>query len=101
MTYDMVGAVIVTFGYSRVIKVAVGRERPNGENKSFPSGHSSNAFALAAVAERHYGWRIGVPRVRHRGCRRVLAHTAGQALRERRRGRRHARVHRGPYGRAG
>jgi hypothetical protein len=102
MTYDMVDAVIVNFGYSQVLKVAVGRERPNGENnQSFPSGHASNAFALAAVAERHYGWRIGVPRVRHRGCRRVLAHTAGQALRERRRGRRHARVHRGPYGRAG
>lgn len=42
--------------------MAVGRERPNGENnKSFPSGHTSNAFTLAAVAERHYGWKVGVP----------------------------------------
>jgi hypothetical protein len=40
----------------------VGRERPNGQdNKSFPSGHASNSFALAAVAERHYGWKVGVP----------------------------------------
>jgi membrane-associated phospholipid phosphatase len=62
MTYDMLDAVIVNFGYSQVIKVAVGRERPNGENdQSFPSGHASNAFAIAAVAERHYGWKIGVP----------------------------------------
>ena len=62
MTYDMLDAVIVNFGYSQVIKTAVGRERPNGENnQSFPSGHASNAFALAAVAERHYGWKIGIP----------------------------------------
>jgi membrane-associated phospholipid phosphatase len=62
MTYDMVDAVIVNFGYSQVLKVAVGRERPNGENnQSFPSGHASNAFALATVAERHYGWKVGVP----------------------------------------
>lgn len=62
LTYDMLDAVIVNFGYSQVIKVAVGRERPNGENnQSFPSGHASNAFALAAVAEQHYGWKIGVP----------------------------------------
>ncbi len=62
MTYDMLDAAIVNFSYTEVIKVAVGRERPNGEdNQSFPSGHTSNAFALAAVAERHYGWKLGVP----------------------------------------
>jgi membrane-associated phospholipid phosphatase len=62
MTYDMLDATIVNFGYTELIKVAVGRERPNGEdNKSFPSGHTSNSFALAAVAERHYGWKLGAP----------------------------------------
>ncbi len=62
MTYDMLDAAIVNFAYTEVIKVAVGRERPNGaDNQSFPSGHTSNAFALAAVAERHYGWKLGVP----------------------------------------
>jgi membrane-associated phospholipid phosphatase len=62
MTYDMLDAAIVNFGYTELIKLAVGRERPNGEdNKSFPSGHTSNSFALAAVAERHYGWKVGVP----------------------------------------
>jgi membrane-associated phospholipid phosphatase len=62
MTYDMLDAAIVDFAYTEVIKVAVGRERPNGEdNQSFPSGHTSNGFALAAVAERHYGWKLGVP----------------------------------------
>jgi membrane-associated phospholipid phosphatase len=28
---------------------------------SFPSGHTSSAFATAAVLERHYGWKVGVP----------------------------------------
>jgi membrane-associated phospholipid phosphatase len=62
MTYDMLDAAVVNFAYTEVIKLAVGRERPNGQdNKSFPSGHTSNAFAMASVAQRHYGWKIGVP----------------------------------------
>jgi len=62
MTYDMLDAAVVNFAYTEVFKVAVGRERPNGQdNKSFPSGHTSNAFALASVAQQHYGWKIGVP----------------------------------------
>jgi membrane-associated phospholipid phosphatase len=62
MTYDLLDAAVVNFVYTELLKVAVGRERPNGQdNKSFPSGHTSNAFTLAAVAERHYGWKLGVP----------------------------------------
>ena len=77
LTYDLVDAVIVNFGYSEAIKYAVGRERPNGENnQSFPSGHASNAFTIATVAEQHYGWKLGVPAYRHRGRRRGLARTS-------------------------
>jgi membrane-associated phospholipid phosphatase len=62
MTYDMLDAAVVNTAWSTVIKEAVGRERPNGQDdKSFPSGHTSNAFAMATVAERHYGWKLGVP----------------------------------------
>ena len=62
MTYDMLDAAIVNFAYTEVLKLGVGRERPNGQdNKSFPSGHTSNAFALASVAQEHYGWKVGVP----------------------------------------
>jgi membrane-associated phospholipid phosphatase len=56
MSYDLLDALLVNGAYTSVLKAAVGRERPNGEDeKSFPSGHTSNAFALAAVVERHYG----------------------------------------------
>jgi membrane-associated phospholipid phosphatase len=62
MTYDMLSAAIVNEGYTQILKVTVRRERPDGSNdQSFPSGHTSNAFTLATVAERHYGWKIGVP----------------------------------------
>jgi membrane-associated phospholipid phosphatase len=62
MTYDMVDAVVCNFGYAEAIKYAVRRERPNGDNnQSFPSGHASNAFTIATVVERHYGWKLGVP----------------------------------------
>lgn len=62
VTYDWLDAVAVAAGYTAVLKAAVGRQRPNGaDDKSFPSGHSSNAFALAVVAERHFGWKVGVP----------------------------------------
>jgi membrane-associated phospholipid phosphatase len=62
MTYDWMHAVLITAGYTTLLKEVVHRERPNGEdNLSFPSGHASNAFTLAAVAERHYGWKAGVP----------------------------------------
>lgn len=41
------------------IKVATSRERPDGESRSFPSGHTSTAFATATVLQRHFGWKVG------------------------------------------
>lgn len=43
------------------IKYAVDRTRPTGGGHAFPSGHTSAAFASAAVLHGHYGWKTGVP----------------------------------------
>ena len=61
-TYDISQAILINGAYTFALKYAVGRERPDGsDNLSFPSGHTSNAFAGATVIERHYGWKLGVP----------------------------------------
>lgn len=62
VTYDLLDASVINIGYTELLKTAIRRERPDGQdNKSFPSGHTSNAFAVASVLERHYGWKAGVP----------------------------------------
>ena len=61
-TYDMSQAVIVNGAYTFAIKNAVGRQRPDGGDRlSFPSGHTSNAFAVATVWARHYGTKAAIP----------------------------------------
>ena len=61
-TYDFAQAMIVTGAYSGLLKYSVKRERPDGSDSlSFPSGHTSTAFSLAAVADHHYGWKVGLP----------------------------------------
>ena len=62
VSYDWLTALCVNAVYTTALKAAIGRERPNGQDqKSFPSGHSSSAFAVATVAEAHFGWKGGLP----------------------------------------
>jgi PAP2 superfamily len=60
-SYDLSQAFIVTEVYTWALKLAVQRERPDGsDNRSFPSGHASNAFAIASVISRHYK-KLAIP----------------------------------------
>lgn len=43
------------------MKLSFARQRPNdGNYRSFPSGHTSDAFAMATSLSYAYGWKIGI-----------------------------------------
>ncbi len=58
---DLLRAQIVSGVITDGLKLATNRTRPDGGKYSFPSGHTSSAFATAAVLHSHYGWKVGVP----------------------------------------
>jgi membrane-associated phospholipid phosphatase len=58
---DLIRAQLLNGIATRGLKIAANRRRPSGGNHSLPSGHSSAAFATAAVLGRHYGWKIALP----------------------------------------
>jgi len=58
---DLVRAQLVTQALTQGLKFAVGRTRPDGASRSFPSGHTSTTFATATVLQQHFGWKAGVP----------------------------------------
>ena len=52
----------VTAGLTDLLKVTTWRRRPDGGNSlSFPSGHTSSAYAWATFVWRRYGWQWGLP----------------------------------------
>ena len=58
---DLIRAQMLNGLLTTTLKVAVDRTRPTGGAHGFPSGHTSAAFATAAVLDGHYGWKAGVP----------------------------------------
>jgi len=58
---DLLRAQISAISWTYAMKFSIDRTRPNGDPRSFPSGHASSTFATAAVLEQHYGWKLGVP----------------------------------------
>jgi membrane-associated phospholipid phosphatase len=58
---DLLRAQIITKTMTTGLKVAFNRTRPDGTPYSFPSGHSSAAFASATVLQRNFGWKVGIP----------------------------------------
>ena len=61
-SYDIAQVFLVSAVYTTSFKYATHRLRPDGSDYlSFPSGHTSNAFAWATVANHHYGPKLGIP----------------------------------------
>jgi hypothetical protein len=58
---DLLRAQISAISWTYVAKFSAARTRPNGDPRSFPSGHASSAFATAMVLQEHYGWKAGLP----------------------------------------
>jgi hypothetical protein len=58
---DLFRAQISATSWVYVIKYATNRDRPNGDPRSFPSGHAAATFATAVVLQEHYGWKVGLP----------------------------------------
>lgn len=60
-TLAMTEAIFLSMSINAIGKVAFRRERPDGGNFSFPSGHATAAFSAAGVLTTMYGWKAGIP----------------------------------------
>ena len=58
---EMARGIVYTTVAVSTLKVAFHRTRPNGGAYSFPSGHTTLAFAMAPILAQNLGWRAGVP----------------------------------------
>jgi len=59
---EAAGSTLLAAGISYGLKRTISEERPDhSDRKSFPSGHSAEAFAAAATLENRYGWKAGLP----------------------------------------
>jgi membrane-associated phospholipid phosphatase len=58
---DLIRAQVLAQAMTAGIKLSARRNRPDGGEFSFPSGHTSVTFATATVVQRQFGWKAGVP----------------------------------------
>lgn len=59
--HDLALALARTELATYTLKYGIDAERPNGGGQSFPSGHTSVAFAGAEFVRKQYGWWWGAP----------------------------------------
>jgi membrane-associated phospholipid phosphatase len=52
---------LTTVGTTYALKYSINTKGPNGESRSFPSGHTSMAFSGASFLQKRYGWKFGIP----------------------------------------
>jgi len=57
--FDLSRGLLLTYATTSILKAAVNRTRPNGEDYSFPSGHTAAAFTTAGVVTQRYGGWLG------------------------------------------
>jgi hypothetical protein len=57
----MLSALAVTDAVTFGLKGIVNNDRPNGDDFSFPSGHTASSFCVASVLDEYYGPQVGVP----------------------------------------
>lgn len=50
-----------SWGATELLKETIESTRPNGKSESFPSGHTSRAFAGASYLHYRYGLKYGLP----------------------------------------
>lgn len=55
------GAVALSMGTAWVLQSTVEKTRPNGDDRSFPSGHAAISFTSAEFMRKRYGWEYGLP----------------------------------------
>ena len=58
---DLIESQVVAGITTFALKAAIPRSRPDGEPRSFPSGHAAGTFAAATVIQRHFGVKGAVP----------------------------------------
>ena len=58
---DLIESQVVAGVTTLALKYAIPRTRPDGEPRSFPSGHAAGTFAAATVIQRHFGLKGAVP----------------------------------------
>jgi membrane-associated phospholipid phosphatase len=63
--WQLAQTVATTWATTEILKVTVREERPyqpeSEDGKTFPSGHTSLAFAGAGYWQMRYGWYVGAP----------------------------------------